>query len=69
MTTGRTSRSKPTPTSIAFDSPCELDKVQRAARMLGKSVSRYLRELATRDADRVLNEACPHCGSGKHAAA
>lgn len=71
MTTARTTRDKaptPAPTSITFTSEKELNAVRAAARRVGKSVSRFARELLLEEAARVLGQ-CPHCGSHKHSAA
>lgn len=65
-------KSKNTPTSISFTSVRELRTVRRAARLAGKSVSRFLRDIAIAEAERVIVEhdkACPHCGAGRTSAA
>jgi len=71
MTTSRNHRYKtqsPAPTSMTFSSEKELDFVRAAARRAGKSVSRFLRDVALEGAAKVLGH-CPHCGSHKHSAA
>jgi hypothetical protein len=71
MTTSRTTRDKtpaPAPTSITFNSEKELNAIRAAARRVGKSVSRYAREVLLEHAAHVLGH-CPHCGSAKHSAA
>jgi len=69
MTTARTTRTtRTTPTSITFDSQRELKTVQRAARLAGKSVSRFLRDLGVVEARRLIAEhegthVCAECGN------
>lgn len=69
MTTPRSPKpTAKTPTSCWFNSAREMAAVRRAADKVGKSVSRFLRDAAMAEAERVL-DSCPHCGAGKHASA
>lgn len=61
-----THKKQPAPTSIAFESASELAIVRRAARRLGKSVSRFLRDIAVEKAEHVLGHSCKHCGAMRH---
>jgi len=59
------------PTSVAL-TPAELTLARRAAQVLGKSVSKFLRDVMVPEATRVLakhKRACPHCGAKNTAAA
>jgi uncharacterized protein (DUF1778 family) len=53
-------------------SPQDLALARRAAHILGKSVSKFLRDVMVPEATRVLTKhkrACPHCGAKNTAAA